>query len=164
MKISTALFVTVLASLTFISSFVFAHENKVGDLTIMHTWANATPKSARTGAAYLMIKNSGAADDTLIDVKSDKAKKTQTHLSSMTNGMMKMKHVDRIKIPAGGKVELKPGGHHIMFMGLKAPFEENTSFPLTLVFEKSGEVTINVPVKKGMGYKMKKMKKHTTTN
>jgi copper(I)-binding protein len=158
MKKLISLTAALFAAVIVLSSGAFAHESKIGDLTIKHSWARATAKSAKTSAAYFMISNAGSTDDKLINVKSNQAKKTETHLSSMKDGMMKMARVDGISIPAGGKAELKPGSYHIMFMGIKAPFVEKTSFPLTLIFEKAGEITIDVPVKKGRGMKHKKHK------
>jgi len=154
MKKPLLLCAAVLAGAMTFSSAAPAHDYKTGNLTIMHPWARATAKSAKTGAAYLMISNSGTTDDKLVDVKSDVSKKTQIHQSSMENEMMKMEHVDAVAIPAGGKAELKPGGYHIMLMGLKAPLEVDAKFPLTLVFEKNGEVTVDVVVSKGEGMKM----------
>jgi len=154
MKKIIALAASLLAATLAFSSFASSHGNKVGDLSIMHPWARATATSAKTGAAYLMISNSGKTSDRLIDVKSNMSRKTQIHLSSMKDGMMKMEHVDGIEIPAGGKAELKPGGYHVMLMGLNGPLKVDTKFPLTLVFEKSGEVTVSVTVSKGPGMKM----------
>jgi periplasmic copper chaperone A len=156
--ITSALFLTIAT----LSSAALAHDVQSGDLTIMHPWARATAKSAKTGAAYFMISNQGKTADKLVDVKSDVAKKTEIHLSSMKDGMMKMERVDGVKVPANDNAELKPGSYHIMFMGLKAPFKTGTKFPLTLVFEKGGVVEINVMVQKGpamkkMDHDMKKM-------
>jgi copper(I)-binding protein len=64
---------------------------------------------------------------------------------------MKMRAVEAIAVPSGQKVELKPGGMHIMFMGLKAPLGEGDTFPLTLRFEKAGEVTVTVKVEPAGG-------------
>ena len=152
-KLMTLSLPVLVAAMAF-SNTVSAHDYKVGDLTVMHPWARATAKSAKTGAAYLTISNSGATDDTLVEAKSDVSRKTQIHQSSMKDGMMKMEHIGRIAVPAGGKAELKPGGYHIMLMGLKAPLEADAEFPLTLVFERSGEVTVTVTVSKGAGSKM----------
>jgi len=153
MKKLISLFTTALLAFGILSTASSAHDHKAGDLTIQHPWARATAKSANTGAAYLMISNAGAVDDKLIDAKSNVANKTQIHLSSMKDGIMKMEHVDSVDVPAGGMAELKPGGYHIMFMGLKAPLKADAEFPLTLVFEKSGDVTVNVVVQKGPGMK-----------
>jgi periplasmic copper chaperone A len=68
-----------------------------------------------------------------------------------------MREVDAIDVPAGGKVKLEPGGLHIMLVGLKAPLAAGSSFPLTLKFEKAGELKVEVKVESGMpaGHDMK---------
>ena len=71
----------------------------------------------------------------------------QIHMTEMTNGVMSMKEVEGgIEIPAGGTIQLEPGGNHVMLMGLKAPLVEGETLPLTLVFEKAGKVDVDVPV------------------
>ena len=63
-----------------------------------------------------------------------------------SNGVMKMRPVEAIELAPGSEVELAPGGNHIMLMGLAAPLQEATTFPLTLRFEHAGEVTVEVAV------------------
>lgn len=126
------------------------HEKTVnlGDLTISDIWARTTPPTAKTGAAYFTIKNNGASGDVLIGAATNISKKTEIHETKMANGVMKMRHVGKVSIPAGGRAALAPGGYHIMLMGLHAPIREGDRFPLTLTFEKAGQVDIMVPAKK----------------
>lgn len=120
---------------------------KAGDIEVHKPWARASATSvAKSGAAYVMLKNTGGAGDTLVSVASDVARKTEIHLSSMQDGKMVMRPVEGIDVPAGGMAELKPGSFHVMFMGLKAPFKQGDSFPLTLNFAKSGSVTVTVQI------------------
>ncbi len=121
-----------------------AAEYKVGMIMVKEPWARGTPKS---GGAFFMIHNMGG-QDRLVGVKGEVANKVQLHQSVMEGGMMKMKHVDGIDIPAKGMATLAPGGFHVMMMGLKKPLMVGHSFPLTLVFEKAGELKINVEVRK----------------
>ena len=129
-----------------------AHSHKniatVGDILITEIWARTTPKTAKTGAAFFIIKNNGKTDDTLIGVSSGLAKKTEIHQSSMVKGIMKMRHVGKVAVPAGGIGILKPGSFHIMFMGLYNPINKGDEFPLTLTFEKSGTLKIMVKAQK----------------
>ena len=142
------LFAAVLAVLPFTAS-ADMQVWKAGDIEVHQPWARASATSmAKSGGAYLMLKNAGSADDKLVSVESDVARKTEIHQSSMQDGTMIMRPVDSIDVPAGGGAELKPGGYHIMFMGLKAPFKEGDSFPLTLNFAKSGSVTVTVHIMK----------------
>ena len=132
-----------------------AHSHKniatVGDILITEIWARTTPKTAKTGAAFFIIKNNGKTDDTLIGVSSGLAKKTEIHQSSMEKGIMKMRHVGKVAVPAGGTGILKPGSFHIMFMGLYNPINKGDEFPLTLIFEKSGTLKIIVKAQKLIG-------------
>lgn len=123
-----------------------AHEFKVGDITIEHPWARASATSvARAGGAFLTLHNMGDSDDVLIGATTPNAKKAEVHGHKMNDaGMMKMYPYGPLTIPAKGKVELKPGGLHVMLMKLKAPLIEGEMFPVTLTFEKAGDVTIEV--------------------
>jgi len=117
-----------------------------GNIEVTDAWARASAKMARAGAAFLTIKNTGGADR-LIAAKSGVSKKTQLHTHIKDGEIMKMRHIEAISVPASGMAMLKPGGDHVMFMGLSSPFKEGSKFPLTLVFEKAGEVTTHVMVK-----------------
>jgi copper(I)-binding protein len=64
----------------------------------------------------------------------------------MVGDVMRMRQVEEIALPAGQTVELKPGGYHLMFVGLKAPLKAGDKFPLKLRFEKAGEVEVTVNV------------------
>ena len=95
----------------------------------------------------MTIMNHGAADR-LISAAAPISAKTELHTHINDNGVMRMRKIPAIDLPAGETVTLKPGGLHVMFMGLKAPLQEGGSFPLTLTFEKAGTVTVQVSVKK----------------
>ena len=118
---------------------------KVGDLTVETPWARAT--TGRAGGAFMMIHDTGHHGDRLIGVDADISDRVELHTTEMEDGVMRMRHVeDGIEVPAGGMAELKPGGFHVMFMGLKQPLAEGDSFPVTLVFERAGTVTVDVTV------------------
>lgn len=127
----------------------FAHDYTVGALKIAHPWARATPKGAAVGGGYLKITNTGAAPDRLIGGSSDAAGKFEIHEMSMDGGVMKMRPLaNGITIKPGETVELKPGGLHVMFMGLRKPFAEGDMVKSTLVFEKAGKVNVEFKVDK----------------
>lgn len=138
---------------------VLADEAKI---MVEDAYARAAMRMASSGAAFMVLVNRGEADDRLVDVRSDIARRVELHTNiSDANGVMKMVRIEGgIEIPAGGRHALARGGDHVMFMGLKEPLEQGGTVPLTLVFEKAGEIEIKVPVdmnrKPGMG--MKKMK------
>jgi hypothetical protein len=115
-------------------------------LDIDHAWAGATPGNAENGAAYVTITSPTA--DRLVSASTPVAKKAELHTMSMQGMVMKMRPVSGVDIPPGQPVSLKPGGEHIMLMGLNQPLREGQSFPLTLDFEKAGLRTVNVTVEK----------------
>lgn len=145
----TILKTTVLAALAALASHTAqAHDFKAGDLSIAHPMSFATPPGASTGAGYMAITNDGDEDDRLVEIKSDFSK-TMIHETKMVDGIMKMRHQMRgVVIPAGETVTFEPGGLHVMFMGLEAPFKEGEQNTATLVFEKSGSVDVKFNVEK----------------
>lgn len=126
----------------------FAHDFKAGDLTIDHPIVFETTKTARAGGGYLTITNDGETADRLLSVEAD-FPRVEVHDTVMDGDVAKMQKVDGLEIPAGETVELSPGGLHVMFMGLPAPFVEGEEVNATLVFENAGRVDIvfNVEVR-----------------
>ena len=124
-----------------------ALDYKVGAIEIVQPWTRATPPTAESGGGYLVLKNTGTTPDRLIAVKSPAADKVEIHEMKMDGNIMRMREVEKgIEIPPGATVELKPGGFHVMFMGLKAPFAKEAKVPLTLVFEKAGSIDVDLMV------------------
>ncbi len=120
---------------------------EAGDLEIKSIWARAMLPGQPTGAGYLTVTNSGAEADRLISASSPAAGRVQIHSMKMKNGIMEMRPVaGGLEIPAGGKIELKPGSFHIMFMDLGKRLEKGGVVPLTLEFQKAGKVKIMMPV------------------
>lgn len=115
-------------------------------ITVSAAFARASAGPVKTGAAYLTIHNAGAETDRLIAAKADIAKRVELHTHRHEGGVMKMRPIESVEVPAGGMAVLKPGGDHVMFMGLKAPLKQGESFPLTLVFENAGTVTITIEI------------------
>ena len=125
----------------------FALDYKLGAIEIGHPWSRATPPTAESGGGFLAITNTGTTPDRLVAVKSPAADKVEIHEMKMDGNIMRMREVERgIEIPPGATVELKPGGFHVMFMGLKAPFAKEAKVPLTLVFEKAGSIDVDLMV------------------
>lgn len=124
-----------------------AHEYKLGSLDIVEPWARATPPTALTAAGFLVITSKSTSADRLITAKSPAADKVEIHEMKMDGNVMRMRELDRgLEIPPGATVELKPGGYHMMFMGLKAPFAKEAKIPVTLVFEMAGRIDVEMVV------------------
>lgn len=150
-------------------------DDDAGDagVTISDAWARTSPMSAENGAAYMVIES--GADDALVaaEVSTDVAAEAQIHETVMADGgmgsdttmggsdttmggsdttmggmgEMTMREVDEIEIPAGEEVALKPGGYHIMLMGLTEPLVAGETFELTLSFREAGEQVVDVTVR-----------------
>jgi copper(I)-binding protein len=141
---------------------------------VTDAWARNSPMAASAGAAYMVIENIGATADALIGASSTVAKSTEVHetvqmpaesaaasggmstggmespaaSSGMsTGGMLGMQPVDRVEIPAGGTLELKPGSYHIMLIGLNQELNAGDKIEITLKLEKAGEVKVTVEVR-----------------
>jgi copper(I)-binding protein len=118
------------------SLFADAHEFKLGAITIGHPYARATAAGQ---------PNAGAADK-LVAISADVSRSVELHTMTMEGDVMRMRQVDAIELAAGQTVELKPGGYHLMFVGLKAPLKAGDKFPAKLKFEKAGEVDVTFNV------------------
>lgn len=108
-------------------------------------WARPTAPGQAAGGGFLKITG-GAAADRLLGVSANISKAVEMHTMQMDGDVMRMRELTGIEVPAGQAVELKPGGLHLMFMGLKQPLKAGETFPLTLRFEKAGEVKVDVKV------------------
>jgi len=116
-------------------------------IDIYDPYARSATPMAKTGAVFMMIHNTGNSADRLIGVTTPAAKMAQLHTHRDQGGVMKMVHVEEgFAVPAGETVFLERGGKHVMLMGLSEPFEQGKTIPLTLVFEQTGEIEIEVPV------------------
>jgi copper(I)-binding protein len=114
-----------------------------GSLEISQPWTRATPPNAPAGGGYVTITNTGSEPDRLVAASAAIAGRTEIHEMSMEGGVMKMRPLaDGIAIGPGETVALKPGGFHIMMMKLSGPIKTGESLPITLSFEKAGDVTL----------------------
>lgn len=103
-------------------------------------------KTGEVTGGFLTIKNTGSEADRLIGAACGAAMMTQVHETKMDGGVMAMREVEAIEIPAGKMVELKHGGYHIMLMDLKQDVSAGGMTECTLKFEKAGEVTVSLMV------------------
>ncbi len=118
-----------------------------GGIAVSDAWARPSPMMERAGAAYMVLQNNGAAEDRLLSVESDVAKTIELHETKEMNGMLQMSPVPNIPVPANGRAELKPGGLHVMLIGLNRELKAGDKVQLTLNFEKAGKVPVTAEVK-----------------
>lgn len=111
-----------------------------------HAWARETPPGATVGAAYFRVVNPGPADR-LVSAATPIADHVELHLSKVEHGMMQMRELKDVAVPAHGTVVFSPGTRHAMLVGLKQPLHAGDHVALTLVFEHAGTVTLDVPVR-----------------
>ncbi|VVM43949.1 copper chaperone PCu(A)C [Pseudomonas fluorescens] len=140
----------VLAALLLPACLANAHEYKAAELEIAHPWSQELPPNAPTVAAYFVIHNSGKSADRLLSVDSPIAGIAQLHEHVKQNDLMKMQQVPSVEIPAGGEVTFAPMAYHVMLLELKdrSLLSDGKRFPLTMHFENSGDVTVEVTVQK----------------
>ena len=113
---------------------------------VTQPWARASAKMARAGAAYMTLENTEEAPDKLLSASSPVAAKVEVHTHIKDGAIMRMREVASIEVGPRSMVRLQPGGLHLMLIDLKAPLEKGARFPLTLVFEKAGTMTVDVTV------------------
>jgi copper(I)-binding protein len=124
---------------------------EIGALRITAAWARATPNGAKVGGGYLTVTNTGTTPDRLLGGSSQVAKRFELHEMKSENGVMKMRPLPNgIEIKPGQTVTLKPGGEHIMLVGLSRPLKQGDHFKATLDFEKAGKVDVDFSIE-GIG-------------
>jgi hypothetical protein len=124
----------------------FAHDYQLKSLSIDHPFTRATPPGAKSGGAFFVVENASPTPDKLIGAASPAAGAVEIHQMVMDGGVMKMRAMPALEVPAGGKLELKPGGYHVMLLDLKQPLKVGDKVPLTLTFQNAGSIDIAVEV------------------
>lgn len=127
-------------------------------IVIEDSFARAAIQQQRNSAAFMLISNHSQHDMSVIGAQSDVAKVVELHTHKNDNGIMRMRKISQIELPAGQQVQLKHGGMHIMLLGLKKDLVADETIDLTLLFSDKSEQTITVPVKHMHHQKMKHKK------
>ncbi len=117
-----------------------------GDILAMHAFSRATAPKAPNGAAFMVLMNQGNEDLAVVAASSDVAERVELHTHLKEDGVMKMRQVPQIDVPAGGEVVLQPGSYHVMFLGLHAPLKQGESFEVRLELQNGETVTVDVPI------------------
>ena len=139
------LWAILLASILGLSFAAQAQEAKVGAIKIEGAYTRATVPGQQVAGGFMKIENKGGTD-LLVSASSPIAGEVQLHEMAMEGNVMKMRQVKDIPVPAGGELELKPGGMHLMFMNIKTPLAAGELVPVKLKFAKAGVVEVKMPV------------------
>ena len=131
--VSVTRWLPCLSMLVLLLSATPALAGKAVTVTASKAWARATVPGQQVAGAYLEI--SSIENAALVSAKSPVAKNVEIHVMSMEAGMMSMRQIDRLELPAGKTVALAPGGYHLMLTGLKQPLKKGDSVPLILTIQ-----------------------------
>lgn len=118
---------------------------RAGDLAVAQPWTRAAGQGA-TAAGFMAISNRGAAADRLLSASSPAARAIELHSMVHDGDVMRMRPVEAIEVPAGQTATLRPGGFHLMLIGLSQALRQGETVPVTLRFERAGEVKVELPV------------------
>jgi copper(I)-binding protein len=133
-----------------------------GAIELSNAWARRAPAMAHgqsgghgasthgpagNGAVYVTISNRGGSRDALIGATTDAAATVELHETVQEGGVMKMRPRPKFELATGGRLEMKPGAHHIMLLGLTRDLKPGDSVSVTLTFEKAGQMTVEAPVR-----------------
>jgi len=128
-----------------IGILALAASPSLAQVTVHDPWVRATVPEQKTTGGFMTLTS--PTDARLVSVSSPIAGLTEVHQMTMENGVMRMRAVSSIEIPAGKQVQLKPGGFHIMLMNLKRQVKEGETVPITLVIEEKGGKRVPIEVK-----------------
>ncbi|MGG5812102.1 copper chaperone PCu(A)C [Falsiroseomonas sp. CW058] len=122
-----------------------AQDAAAGPIRISRPWTRAAGANG-TGAGYLTLRNTGAAPDRLVAARAAIARTVELHTHIRDGEVMRMRPVPAVDLPPGQELRFQPGGLHLMLLGLTAPLRQGERVPVTLVFERAGEVEIQLSV------------------
>ena len=125
-------------------------QQEAADIQLSNAWARPTVGQV-PGAVYLTIENKGGEPDRLTGAFTDHAAMAMVHQNEVVDGIAKMRMAGEINIPSHDRIEMRPGGTHIMLEGLRAPLRSGDDFDLVLKFRNSKDQTVKVAVTKPEG-------------
>ena len=134
------------ALLLLLATETLAHSHEKGDIEVRHPWSRATPPGAKLAVGYMEIRNRGSRPDRLLSASTAAAKRVEMHVTLREGEIMKMRQVPSFEIPAGERFALRPGGSHLMLVGLTRSLEKGGRLRMTLRFERAGELEIELEV------------------
>jgi copper(I)-binding protein len=123
-----------------------AHSHEKGDIQVRHPWSRATAPGAKVAVGYMEIRNTGAQPDRLLAASTPLAQRVEMHVTQRDGEVMRMRQVTDFEIPARERITLRPGGSHLMLVDITRPLKKGERFPVTLRFERAGELQVEVEV------------------
>jgi len=142
-------YVTMLLGALLLGGFAVAQAQSVADqVEVQNAYVRAVPPGQPNSASFMALHNGDSKDHALVGAESPAAKVVELHTHSMHDGMMQMRPVERIDLPAGATTSLKPGGFHVMLIGLTQPLVPDQAVSLSLVFEDGSKAQVSAPVRK----------------
>jgi copper(I)-binding protein len=117
-------------------------------ITVQDAWARPTPAGARTAAVYLTAVNHGSTSARIVSAETPVADRAEMHVDLKVGDAMQMRRVLGVDVPANGSTVFKPGGFHVMLIGLKASLIAGEKVPLTLELDRGGPIAVTVDVRK----------------
>lgn len=151
-------FLKLLLSLSVL--LLVSNSSYASDVSVMHPHIRAVPHGHPNSAAFMVLKNSSSENRALVKASSKISKAVELHTHVKEGGMMRMRQVEKISIKANSKTILKPGGLHVMFIGLKQSLKVGDKIDLELEFDDGSSIKLKAPVKMVAGMKMHKKNMH----
>ena len=153
MKITSLLWVSALGLMSACTTVMA--DTAASVVTVEEAYVRAVPPGQPNSASFMVLTNKSSQDHALVSAESPISNVVELHTHVHDKGMMRMRRIEQIVIPAGKSVKLQPGGHHVMLIGLKQMPKPGDNADLTLVFEDGSKITVSAPVRK---LQMKMMK------
>lgn len=109
-------------------------------------WAPPSLDGASVGTAFVTLRNPTDTAITLTNLASDVAQTVELHDHTMENGVMQMRRVESMVIPANSAITMKPGSYHLMLIGLKRPLHDGEVIDIMITPQKGDTMNVNFPV------------------
>lgn len=113
---------------------------------VENAYARAVPPGQPNSASFMTLVNTSAVDHSVVSASSPVAATVELHTHTNNNGVMEMRRIDKIDVPAKGRTELKPGGLHVMLIGLQQDMKVGENAQITLTFEDGSTTTVDAAI------------------
>ena len=128
------------------SALLLASHMALADVNVESAYVRAVPPGQMNSAAFMQLNNQGTENISLVAAKSQVAKNVELHTHTQDNGVMRMRQIEKISLPAGEAVKLQPGGMHIMLIGLTQNLTAGENISLSLEFSDGSAQALEIPV------------------